>query len=111
LLSKTIFEDCNKRKNELNMTWIDYQKAFDGVPHSCIKQSRALVGVNDSRVKFCKYSMEKWNTKLQLKTNQELMQSKPTKVKREIFQGDSFSPPLFCIALIPLTHELNSARC
>jgi hypothetical protein len=26
LISKTIFEGCNKRKKELNMDWIDYQK-------------------------------------------------------------------------------------
>jgi hypothetical protein len=70
-----------------------------------------LAGVNDSIVKFCKYSTEKWNTKLQLKTNQELMQSKPIKIKRGIFQGDSSPPLLFCIALIPLTHELNRTRC
>jgi hypothetical protein len=38
------------------------------------------------------------------------MQSKPIKIMRGIFQGDSVSPLLFCIALIPLTHELNRSR-
>jgi hypothetical protein len=66
-----------------------------------------LVGVNDSVVKFCKYSMEKWSTKLQLKTNQELMKSKHININRVIFQGDSLSPLLFCIAIIPLTNELH----
>jgi hypothetical protein len=73
LISITIFEDCNKRKKELNVAWVDYQKAVAGVPHSRIEKSMELVGVNDSVVNFCKYSMGKWNTKLQLKTNQELM--------------------------------------
>jgi hypothetical protein len=68
-----------------------------------------LVGANDSIVKFCKYSMEEWNTKLQLKTNQELLKTKPIKINRGIFQSDSLSPLLFCIALIPLTYELS--RC
>ena len=46
-----------------------------------------------------------------LKTKQEVMQSQPIQIRRGIFQGDSLSPLLFCIALIPLTNELNRADC
>ena len=45
------------------------------------------------------------------KTKQEIMQSQPIQIRRGIFQGDSFSPLLFCKALIPLTNELNRANC
>jgi hypothetical protein len=89
------------------MAWIDYQKAFDSVPPSWIEKSIELIGVNNKIVKFCKLSMEKWSTKLQLKTNQELIQSRLIKINSGIFQGDSLSPLHFCIAFIPLTHELN----
>ena len=58
-----------------------------------------------------KLSMEKWNTKIILKTKQEVMQSQPIQIRRGIFQGDSLSPLLFCIAIIPLTNELNRADC
>jgi hypothetical protein len=77
------------------------------VPHSWIEKSMELVGVNDSMVKFCKYSIEKGNAKLQLKTNQELIISKPIKINRGIFQGDSLSPLLSRIALTPLILELH----
>jgi len=39
------------------------------------------------------------------------MQSQPIQIRRGIFQGYSLSPLLFCIALIPLTNELNRADC
>ena len=39
------------------------------------------------------------------------MRSQPIQIRRGIFQGDSLSPLLFCIALIPLTNELNRADC
>ena len=55
--------------------------------------------------------MEKWNTRLISKTKQEIMQSQPIQIRRGIFQGDSLSPLLFCIPLIPLTNELNRADC
>jgi hypothetical protein len=55
--------------------------------------------------------MEKCSTKLQLKTKQELLQSRLIKINRGIFQGDSLSPLLFCIPLILLNHELNIYNC
>jgi len=58
--------------------------------------------MNNKIVRFCKLSMEKWNTRLNLKIKQEVMQSQPIQIRRGIFQGDSLSPLLFCIALIPL---------
>ena len=67
--------------------------------------------MNSKTLRFCKLSMEKWNTRLTLKTKQEVMQSQPIQIRRGIFQGDSLSPLLFCITLIPLTNELNRADC
>jgi hypothetical protein len=34
LILKAILEACKKRRKNLNTAWIDYQKAFDSVPHS-----------------------------------------------------------------------------
>ena len=39
------------------------------------------------------------------------MQSQPNQIRKGIYQGDSLSPLFFCIALIPLTNELNRADC
>ena len=73
MISNAIYEDCRKRNKNLIISWIDYQKAFDSVPHSWMEKSIELVGVNSKIVRFCKLSMEKWNTRLILKTKQEVM--------------------------------------
>jgi len=111
MISKEIYEDCRRRKKNLTIAWIDYQKAFDSVLHSLFEKSIELVGVNSKIVRFCKLSMEKWNTMLFFKTKQEVMQAQPIQIRRGIFQEDSLSQLLFCIALIPLTNELNRADC
>jgi len=111
IISKAIYEDCRRRNKNLSIAWIDYQKAFGSVLHSWVVEPIALVGVNTKIVRVCKLSMEKWNTRLFFKTKQEVMQSQPIQIRRGISQGDSLSPLLFCIALIPLTNELNRADC
>jgi hypothetical protein len=74
-----------------------------------VEESITLVGVNSKIVGFCNLSMEKLNTRPILKTKQEIMQSQPIQIRRGIFQGDSLSPLIFFILLIPLTNELNRA--
>ena len=80
MISKAIYKDCRRRKKNLSIAWIDYRKIFDSVPHSGLEMSIELVGVNSKIVRFCKLSMEKWNTRLILKTKQEVMQSQPIQI-------------------------------
>ena len=61
MISKAIYEDCRRRNKNLSMSWIDYQKAFDSVPHRWVEKSVAFVGVKSKIVRFCKLFMEKWN--------------------------------------------------
>ena len=46
MISKAIYEDCKTRNKNLSVAWIDYQKAFGGIPHSWVEKSIRLVGVN-----------------------------------------------------------------
>jgi hypothetical protein len=63
MISKAIYEDCRRNKN-LSIAWIDYQKAFDSVPHTWVEKSIALVGVNSKIVICGKLCTEKWYTRL-----------------------------------------------
>ena len=44
---------------------------------------------------------------MHLHTENKLIETDDIKIQYGIFQGDSLSPLLFCICLIPLTEQLN----
>ena len=86
------------------MAWIDYQKAFDSVPHSWIIKSLELIGMNNKVVLFTKKVMTYWKTRMCLHAENKLIETEGIKIQ---CGGDSLSPLLFCICLIPLTEQLN----
>jgi hypothetical protein len=89
------------------MAWIDYQKAFDRVPHSWIINSLDLIGINNKVIAFTKKAMTYWRACMHLHAENELIETEDIKVHCGIFQGDSHSPLLFHICLIPLMEQLN----
>ena len=72
------------------------------VPHSSIITTMRMVGLADNIIGLIKQSVNKWKTNLY--ADKKLVVSEPI---RRIFQGDSFLPLLFAIALLPLTHILR----
>ena len=88
------------------MVWIDYRKAYDMVPYWWIKRSLEMYGVTDNISHFLSKSMESWQTIL-MSGNVELAR---VNIQRGIFQGDTVSPLLFVIGLIPLSHILQKVN-
>jgi len=89
------------------MVWIDYQKALDRVPQSWIIKFLELIGINNKVIAFTKKVMTYWRTRMRLHAENELIETEDIKIHCGIFQGDSLSPFLFCICLIPHTEQLN----
>jgi hypothetical protein len=89
------------------MVWIDYQKAFDRVPHSWIIKSLELIGINNKIISLTKKIMSHWRTRMRVHAENKLIETEEVEIQHGIFQGDSLSPLLFCICLIPLTEQLN----
>ena len=107
LINKAILEDCKKRQRNLSMAWIDYSKAFDSVPHSWIVKCLRLYKINEQIIKMIENQMRNWKTNIVLNYNRGRVQIENVKINRGIFQGDSLSPLLFCLAINPLSVLLN----
>ena len=88
------------------MPWIDYKKAYDLVPHSWLIECLDLFGVVENIKSLLVNSMEKWKVML-CSGNSELGE---VEIKRGIFQGDSLSPLVFVLALIPLNLILRKGK-
>eukprot|EP00795_Rhopilema_esculentum_P003517 gene3517-biopygen1669 len=106
LVDKTILADCKRRHKNLAMAWVDYKKAYDMVPHSWIIECLRLYRVSDNVVNFIERSMTNW--KVQLTSCGETLGL--VNIRRGIFQGDSLSPLLFVICMIPLTEVLRKVK-
>ena len=106
LIGKTIVEDSKHKHKNLAMVWMDYKKAYDMVPHSWIIESLKLAQVAPNVIDFVERSMKSWNT--ELTACGETLGT--VKIKIGIFQGDSLSPLLFVLCMIPLTEILRKAK-
>ena len=66
----------NKQKKILSMALIDYQKAFDRVPHSWIIKSLELIGINNKVIAFTKKATTYWRTRMRLHVENELIETR-----------------------------------
>ena len=106
LIDKAVMKNRKRRKVGLSMVWIDYRKAYDMVAHSWIKKSMEMCGAADNISNFLSKIMESWQTIL-MSGNEELAR---VNIQRGIFQGDSLSPLMFVIGLIPLSQILRKVN-
>ena len=98
-IDRMIVKDCKRRLTSPAVAWIDYCKAYYMVPHSWIQRCMEMFGVAVNVRFFVNTSMKQWNTDLTA-SNQRLGN---VKIRRGTFQGDSLSPLLFVLVMIPLT--------
>ena len=92
LINKLLPEDCQARHRSLSMALVDYQKAYDSVPHSWVLQCLQLHKISPVSCRFLSRLMEGWRTSMVLSHGQGTVKTMIMQMRRGIFQGDSLSP-------------------
>jgi len=106
LIDKAVLKQAKLMKHSLSMAWVDYRKAYDLVPHSWLLKIMDLSKIAGDIRELIANSMNNWNTDLSC-AGKFLCN---VDIKRGIFQGDSLSPLLFVMAMIPLSFLLNKEK-
>lgn len=106
LLNRGVLDDAHKNSKNLSMAWIDYQKAFDSIPHEWLIKTMNMYKIPAKLVETISKFMKKWKLQMTAYGESEAVTTDPIQVKCGIFQGDSLSPLLFCIGLNPLSQVL-----
>jgi hypothetical protein len=107
LLDKIITEDAKRKRKSVSMMWVDYKKAYDSIPHSWLVRILSLYKIDEVTAKFIIDLMQTWCTKIYLHYKDGTISTDDIKYGRGIFQGDTLSPLLFCLCLVPITNILR----
>jgi hypothetical protein len=89
------------------MAWADYKKAFDSLCHTWIITAMEMYRICPTVRRFVEALKKEWKTEMWLYHIDGHIKRGKVTIKLGIFQGDSLSPLLFCLALMPLTNMLN----
>ena len=90
--------------------WLDYQRAFDSVPHKWLIKAPELAKVPERIITAIKTLMKKLSKNVNIQSGATSIESKPIQYLRGIFQGDSLSVLLFILSVNPLSYLLNKLQ-
>jgi hypothetical protein len=110
IIDEAVTGQARYRNRNLFTAYIDYQKAFDSVPHSWIVEVLKIYKINPQIIRLIETVMRDWRTTLVLGGGDQEMKTNMIQILNGIFQGDSLSPLLFCLALNPLSRMLKDSK-
>ena len=107
---KVILNEVKQKKSNLITIWLDYQKAFDSIPHDWMIHSLRLAKIPEKLIAVIETLTKQWATIVELHGDQSYITSEVINFSNGIFQGDSISVLLFMLSLNPLSCMLGKLK-
>ena len=105
-IDTAIMEEVQRGKKSLAVAWIDFKKAFDQVPHKWLKRCLKTIKAPKMVRRAVRQLVPLWQMDLEVQGREGLVRV-PVTFRRGLFQGDSLSPLLFCLAVSPVSAILR----
>uniref|UniRef100_A0A0N4ZL55 Reverse transcriptase domain-containing protein n=1 Tax=Parastrongyloides trichosuri TaxID=131310 RepID=A0A0N4ZL55_PARTI len=102
IINRILQNSSGSDGSQLNQAWIDFKRAFDTISHSKLKLILTKVGIDKRLLDIIFTSMKHWSFKINSSKSKTWI-----KLHKGIYQGDSMSPTLFILSILPLSHILN----
>ena len=99
--TNTKWEEDQTENSNYGLDWV--QKAYNMIPQSWIIHCLKVYKISGEVINFIGKAMKTWR----VESTAGGRSSTEAKIQRGIFQGDTLSPLLFIIAMIPLDHLLR----
>ena len=103
LIDNDVIRNCNRRKTNLKMTWVDFRKAYGMVPRMSMIKALKLIDAAPNVIALLKSTLIDRKTELILGR----ISVSEVNINKDTFQGDSLSLLLFIISLVALTLVLR----
>ena len=110
LINKTVLNEVKQNRRNLVTVWLDYQKAFDSVPHEWLIESLKLAKLPPLIVTAIDTLTKSWATNIHISGENVSFTSNLIEYKNGIFQGDGLSVLLFILSMNPLYFMLNRLK-
>src|SRR5277367_4026293 len=85
----------------------DLKKAFDSVYKKWQVAALQLIKTPKWIVRYIEQAGSKWKTSINLQVNRKTHKSSEVPIEKGIFQGDTLSPLLFVVSIIPVSLLIN----
>ena len=76
MINKTVLEEAKINHCSSITVWLDYQKAFESIPHEWLKKYLELAKVSLKIINALKELIKKWATHIRLQGNEKLIETK-----------------------------------